>query len=59
MDLRDIEYSIFGPYLVINDSKEVYSEDGKLLGKLPKLNMTEAQIADFLSKKKGKDDTTS
>ncbi len=59
MDLRDIEYSIFGPYLVLTDSKEVYSEDGKLLGKLTKNNMTEAQITEYLAKKKGKDDSTS
>ncbi len=60
MDLRNVDWSIYGKYLVITETKEVYLEEGmKLLGKLPKANMTEGEIAQFLQKKKGKDDATS
>lgn len=51
MNLRDKDYSILGKYFVITDTKEVFTEDGTLLGKLPKLPMTESQIQEFLDKK--------
>lgn len=54
MNLRDREYSILGKYYVFDDTKEVFSEEGELLCKLPKLGMKEAEITDYLAKKSEK-----